>query len=303
MLQLLPPPVLGTLVAALFALNTVVWVSLFIPVIALRWVAACSSRFRERCSALLIACAWCWVAANSWIIEHTQRMAWDVELPDGLDPARSYLVVCNHRSWTDIFVLQHVFRGRIPFLKFFLKKELIWVPFLGIAWWALEFPFMHRHSRAALARHPEYRGQDMETTRRHCEKFRRSPVSVINFLEGTRFTATKHREQESPFAHLLKPRAGGVAYVLAAMGDCLSAVLDVTIAYPERPPDGMIWRLLQGKIPRIVVRVRLLPLPADTVGRDYLQDPDFSSRIRDWVNLIWQEKDRLMDRIGGPAES
>jgi 1-acyl-sn-glycerol-3-phosphate acyltransferase len=243
------------------------------------------------------------VGVNSWVVAATQNLVWDVTLPEGLDPTRSYLVVCNHRSWTDIFVLQHVFRGRVPFLRFFLKKGLIWVPFLGIAWWALEFPFMQRHSRAFLAKHPELRGRDMETTRRHCQKFRSSPVSVLNFLEGTRFTPGKHRAQASPFAHLLKPRAGGVAYVLAAMGDALSGVLDVTIAYPEHPPGAMLWQLLQGKIPRIVVRARLLPLPADTVGRDYVEDTVFSARMRAWVDRIWQEKDRLLDRLQGPAGS
>jgi 1-acyl-sn-glycerol-3-phosphate acyltransferase len=302
MLQLLPPPIVGTIALSLLTVNTVFWVALFIPVIAARLVVA-SARFRQRCSAVLVAFAWRWVGVNSWVIAAAQNLVWDVALPEGLDPTRSYLVVCNHRSWTDIFVLQHVFRGRVPFLRFFLKKELIWVPFLGIAWWALEFPFMQRYSRSFLAKHPELRGRDMETTRRHCEKFRNSPVSVLNFLEGTRFTPGKHLAQESPFAHLLKPRAGGVAYVLAAMGDALSGVLDVTIAYPDHPPDAMLWRLLQGKIPRVVVRARLLPLPADTVGRGYLADDDFSGRMRAWVDRLWQEKDRLLDRLHGPAGS
>jgi 1-acyl-sn-glycerol-3-phosphate acyltransferase len=302
MLQLLPPPIVGAIALSLLTVNTVFWVALFIPVIAARLVVA-SARFRQRCSVVLIAFAWRWVGVNSWVVAATQNLVWDVALPEGLDPTRSYLVVCNHRSWTDIFVLQHVFRGRVPFLRFFLKKGLIWVPFLGIAWWALEFPFMQRHSRAFLAKHPELRGRDMETTRRHCEKFRSSPVSVLNFLEGTRFTPGKHRAQASPFAHLLKPRAGGVAYVLAAMGDALSGVLDVTIAYPEHPPGAMLWQLLQGKIPRIVVRARLLPLPADTVGRDYVEDTVFSARMRAWVDRIWQEKDRLLDRLQGPAGS
>jgi 1-acyl-sn-glycerol-3-phosphate acyltransferase len=302
MLQLLPPPIVGAIALSLLTVNTVFWVVLFIPVIAARLVVA-SARFRQRCSVVLIAFAWRWVGVNSWVVAATQNLVWDVALPEGLDPTRSYLVVCNHRSWTDIFVLQHVFRGRVPFLRFFLKKGLIWVPFLGIAWWALEFPFMQRHSRAFLAKHPELRGRDMETTRRHCEKFRSSPVSVLNFLEGTRFTPGKHRAQASPFAHLLKPRAGGVAYVLAAMGDALSGVLDVTIAYPEHPPGAMLWQLLQGKIPRIVVRARLLPLPADTVGRDYVEDTVFSARMRAWVDRIWQEKDRLLDRLQGPAGS
>lgn len=288
MLHFLPSPLIGAIALSLLAVNTVFWVSCFVPVIAARWVVPGSS-FRQRCSAVLIAFAWHWVDFNSWIVKTTQNLTWEVELPQGLNPDRSYLVVCNHRSWTDIFILQHALKRRIPFLKFFLKKELVWVPFLGFGWWALDFPFMQRRSL----------GQDMETTRRHCAKFRRSPVSVLNFLEGTRFTPAKHQAQKSPFENLLKPRAGGTAFVLSAMGDCLSGVLDVTIVYPGNRPLPSIWQFLQGKIPRIVVRARLLPVPADTFGRDYLSDRDFSARMRDWANRIWQEKDHLFQSARG----
>jgi 1-acyl-sn-glycerol-3-phosphate acyltransferase len=224
---------------------------------------------------------------------------WDIDVPANLNPQASYLVISNHRSWTDIFVLQHVFKGRIPFLKFFLKKELIWIPLLGLAWWALDFPFMKRYSQQFIERHPELRGQDMVTTRKHCNRFRRYPVSVANFVEGTRFSAGKHASQNSPFQHLLKPRAGGVAFVLAAMGDCFSGILDVTIVYPENDSGALIWQLFQGKIHRIVVRAHLLPVPEDVIGKDYLADGDFRERIQNWLKRIWQDKDMLIDRMLG----
>jgi 1-acyl-sn-glycerol-3-phosphate acyltransferase len=147
-----------------------------------------------------------------------------------------YLVLANHQSWVDIVVLQTVLNRRIPFLRFFLKSELIWVPFLGLAWWALDFPFMKRYSRRTLARNPELAGKDIEATRRACEKFKGMPVSVMNFVEGTRFTAAKHGRQSPPYRHLLKPKAGGVAFVMDAMGSALHSVVDATIAYPAGIP-------------------------------------------------------------------
>ncbi len=71
---------------------------------------------------------------------------------DSLHQRGWYLVSSNHQSWVDILVLQRIFHGRIPFLKFFLKQELIWVPVIGLAWWALDFPFMKRGKGAVRGR-------------------------------------------------------------------------------------------------------------------------------------------------------
>ena len=148
-------------------------------------------------------------------------------------------MTCNHRSWVDIVVVQWLFNRRIPILKFFLKKELFWVPVLGMAWWALEFPFMKRYPRAVLEKRPGAAGAGPEATRLACERFRDVPVSVLNFLEGTRFSRGKRGRQYSPYQHLLLPRAGGVAQVVSTLGDRLRAWLDVTIVYPYgTPPSG-----------------------------------------------------------------
>ena len=176
----------------------------------------------------------------------------------GLDPRGWYLVNCNHQSWADILVLQHLFTRRIPLLKFFLKQQLVWVPVMGLAWWALDFPFMRRHSEEVLNKHPKLRSKDRETTRRACEKFSLIPTSVMNFCEGTRFTQVKHQRQRSPYRHLLKPKAGGIALALNAMGDRFHAVLDVTIVYPDGAPD--FWQFLSGRMKRARVRVQTLSL-------------------------------------------
>ena len=114
------------------------------------------------------------------------RTRWDVQGLEGLEPGGWYLVSSNHQSWVDILVLQKIFNRRIPLLKFFLKRELIWVPVIGLAWWALDFPFMRRRGGLAGA-------EDLERARQACRKFSVVPTSVINFLEGTRYTPRQAR--------------------------------------------------------------------------------------------------------------
>jgi len=224
-----------------------------------------------------------------------QRTRWDVRGLEGVDSGHSYLVTSNHQSWVDILVLQYLLNRRAPFLKFFLKQELIWVPVIGLCWWALEFPFMKRFSREYLERYPEKRGQDMLTTRKACERFRLSHVCVFNFLEGTRNTPAKHAAQGSPFRYLLKPKAGGIAFVLDAMGDQLSAMLNVTIHYPGGVPG--FWDLLSGRLGQVVVRLEQVEIPGDFIGRNYDRDETYRFAFQQWVNRLWEEKDALLSRL------
>ena len=296
MFRMLPSPVVGGIAFLLFCANTILWclvlffftlVKLVLPV----------KRVRQELSRLLTGIATIWIEGNSFIVHLTQNIHWDIQGVDNLSPKASYLVVSNHRSWTDIPVLQHSFKHRIPFLKFFLKQELIWVPMLGAAWWALDFPFLKRYSRRFLQKHPERRGKDVETTRKHCAKFKHASVSIMNFLEGTRFTSQKQQKQAAPYKNLLLPKAGGVAMVLSHMGDYLSHILDVTIVYPRNTRSVRFWDLLSGKIPTILVRVKQLPIPENVVGKDYNEDKAYRERIQQWVNALWEEKDRTIDSL------
>jgi len=208
-----------------------------------------------------------------------------------------YLVNCNHQSWVDILVLQHVFNRRIPLLKFFLKQQLIWVPVMGLAWWALDFPFMRRHSEAYLKKHPEMRGKDQQTTRQACEKFALIPTSVMNFMEGTRFTPAKHLRQQSPYRYLLKPKAGGMATALGAMGEKFHSILDVTLVYPNGTPN--FWEFLCGRLEHVVVRVRQLPVPQQLLDGDYANDPTVRQAYQLWVQQLWTDKDLLIKQVMG----
>lgn len=257
-----------------------------------------SRRARLACNPVLIWFAENWIAINSLMIDRFTRTRFHVEEQAALRPDGHYLVLANHQSWVDIVVLQKVFNRRIPFLRFFLKRQLFWVPVLGLCWWALDFPFMGRYTRQQIAKNPELGRRDMEATRRACEKFRAIPVSVMNFVEGTRFTPEKHARQASPYRHLLKPKSGGVAFVIDAMGDGLHAVLDVTIVYPGGRPSMV--DLMGGRIPDVRVIVRERPIPEALLGGDYQDDRAFRARFQQWMNGLWEEKDAELARALDP---
>ena len=293
----MPAFIRGSLALLLISLNTLAHVAVLFPVAVLKLLLPPA---RPMLSSWLVRIAESWIAVNSALMEGLARTRVEVDGLEGLRHEGWYLVLANHQSWVDIPVLQKVFNRRIPFLKFFLKRELIWVPVLGLAWWALDFPFMRRLTKSQLARNPALRGKDMEITRRACERFRVLPVSVMNFVEGTRFTEAKHSAQGGAYRHLLKPKAGGVSFVLGAMGDMLQSVVDVTIAYPGGRPT--VWQLLSGRVRQVRVKVRQRPIPTDLVG-DYASDPELRKRTQAWMNGLWADKDAdleaLLSRAGG----
>ncbi len=251
--------------------------------------------FRKICTVILIEIANLWIGFNNLLLTIMHRIEWDIEGAERLDPNDWYFVTCNHQSWADIPVVQKVLMRKIPMLKFFLKQQLIWVPLIGIAWWALDFPFMKRYTREEIEKKPALKGKDLETTRKACEKFKYTPVTVFNFLEGTRFTEEKYQRQKSPYTHLLKPKAGGAAFVLGAMGEQLHTMLNITIHYPG--DDRGFWSFMSGKIHRVVVRIQKLSIPDQFLSKDYMNDKQFRADFQDWVSRLWEEKDALLIQL------
>lgn len=288
--RVLVQPVRAALAFLVIGVSTVLHATPLLALALIKLVLP-SQRLRDRISGVLSALGHSWIHVNSWLVRAVgTRTILDT---DGeLDRHGWYLVICNHQSWADIPLLQQAFNTRIPLLKFFLKRQLIWVPVLGLAWWALDFPFMRRYTREQLEKHPEWRGKDMQATRAACEKFRRLPVAVMNFVEGTRFTPAKHSRQDSPYRHLLLPRAGGTAFVLQAMGGLFHAMLDVTLVYPGGRPT--IYDLLAGRVREVRIVVRQRPIPREFLDGDYENDADFRTRLQQWLNGIWREKDASM---------
>jgi 1-acyl-sn-glycerol-3-phosphate acyltransferase len=291
MLNFLPNVVVGILASILLFINVVFWFVFLISVAIIKILLPIPG-LRKIFDTVLTKIAEGWVTGNSTWMALTQKNQWDVQGVGELNYRGWYLVNANHQSWVDILVLQHVFNRKIPLLKFFLKQELIRVPIMGLCWWALDFPFMKRYSKEYLEKHPEMKGKDLETTRKACEKFSLIPTSVMNFLEGTRFTLKKHERQASPYKNLLKPKAGGIAFALNAMGDKFQSLLNVTIVYPEGIPT--FWDFLCGRVKKVVVRVKEEPIPEEFTEKDYNNDDTFRYEFQQWTHQLWLEKDQLI---------
>ena len=292
MLNFLPYWLRGILALVLVISNTFFLLP-FLLFGALLKVAIPLSFVKKLMTQFLIIIANLWVSINSFVLSLTQHINWTITGTENLRTDDWYFVNCNHQSWTDIPIVQKVMNGKTPMLKFFLKQELIWVPVMGVCWWALDFPFMKRFSFQYLKKHPEMKGKDLETTREACEKFKTTPVAVLNFLEGTRFTQAKHDKQQSPYNNLLKPKYGGAAFVLGSMGEQMHTMLDITIYYPDGIPN--FWDLLCGKVKNIVVDVKKVSIPDTLRGKDYSQDKVFKIEFQNWVKGVWQEKDALIE--------
>ncbi len=238
---------------------------------------------------------YCWCEGLALLLHLNPWLKWDVQGLEGLNKKNWYLLISNHNSWADIVVLCVLFRKHIPMNKYFLKQQLAWVPFIGLACWALDMPFMRRYSRSYLIRHPERRGKDVETTRRSCEKFRAHPTTIVNFVEGSRFTEEKKRETRSPYHNLLPPKAAGIAMALNVLGSQFDKLLNVTLCYPDNHTRPF-YDMLSGRLTRIVVRINLVPIGEELHG-DYVNDKNFKRGFQRWLNGLWEEKDRQLTDI------
>ncbi|MDT3320512.1 acyltransferase [Shewanella sp. SP1S2-4] len=275
-----------------YVINTVFWT---IPILLVSFIKLIPiSSLRTATSHVLDFCASAWISVNG-VIERCLHPV-KIELSGDTDFSTKewYMVIANHQSWVDILILQRIFNRKIPFLKFFLKQELIFVPILGLAWWALDFPFMRRYSTAQLRKNPKLKGKDIEITRKACAKFKAKPVSVMNFVEGTRFSKAKHQKQNSQFQHLLKPKAGGMAFALSAMGEQIHKLVDVSIYYPDTVPS--YWDYLTGKLPSVKVHIKVSDIDPAMRG-DYMNDRDFKIGFQEQLNQLWLTKDQVLSQL------
>ncbi|MDT3296360.1 acyltransferase [Shewanella sp. SP2S2-6] len=279
-----------------YVINTVFWT---IPILLVSFIKLIPiSSLRTATSHVLDFCASAWISVNG-VIERCLHPV-KIELSGDTDFSTKewYMVIANHQSWVDILILQRIFNRKIPFLKFFLKQELIFVPILGLAWWALDFPFMRRYSTAQLRKNPKLKGKDIEITRKACAKFKAKPVSVMNFVEGTRISKAKHQKQNSQFQHLLKPKAGGMAFALSAMGEQIHKLVDVSIYYPDAVPS--YWDYLTGKLPSVKVHIKVSDIDPAMRG-DYMNDRDFKIGFQEQLNQLWLTKDQVLSQLASQA--
>ena len=237
------------------------------------------------------------VLTNNVLMKISYDLEWNIQGLENLNMNGTYLVMSNHLSLLDIPALQRVFFRQIPFLRFFIKSQLIFVPFLGQGLWALGFPSMKRYSKETLNKHPELSGKDLETTKSSCENLRGQPVSMLIYAEGTRFTPEKHSKKKSPYKNLLKPRAGGINTVLSSLGDELTSILNVTLVYPGHTSPSLFDFLL-GKIPKVVIRIEVLKLGENDVPSfEKIKSKAGSLAVRNFLNQTWEVKDKIISKI------
>ncbi|WP_370262640.1 acetyltransferase [Limnobacter sp.] len=289
--KFLPKPLVGVLTVCAMTVCITFWFVVMLPFIALRLVPI--YRVQRWASNACVRIATWWVGSNQGIYALMHGVQGELRIHGDFQPHSSYLVVSNHAAWADILVLFNALHGHAPFGRFFLKKELIWVPIVGVVCWAMDFPFMKRHSQKAIARNPALAEQDLETTRKACAVYKESPVTVINFLEGTRFTPSKHARYKSPYQHLLPPKFGGLSASLNAMGEQFEALVDVTIAY-QAVKGNTTWSWLCGQQTGMQIEVHLLPIPQEMIAGDYRNNPDFKQAFKAWVAGLWQTKDQRL---------
>lgn len=292
-MRLLWTSVRGLLSLTLFVVMTLL-VSVPLIILSLAKLLLQKTPLRAGLTRALDEVASAWVSLNN---AH-QRLLLPTRIvatgPSEFDAPQWFMLVVNHQSWVDILVLLRTFNRRLPYWKFFLKTSLLWIPVLGLAFWALDFPYMRRHSKEEIERDPSLAGRDLEMTRRQCQRYASHPVTIISYLEGTRFTWEKHRKQQSPYRHLLIPKAGGLAFTLAAMDGRLQQLLDVTIHYPGGVPT--FWDYVCGRVERINLDVKVRDIGPERVG-DYTEDAAFRENMHQWVNSLWEEKDQLLDAL------
>ena len=239
-----------------------------------------------------------WLSVNNWLIDHVlPELQWDISIDPDLELSMQgrYLMTCNHQSWVDTTVNQYFGLTRMPLTRFFTKWELMFIPFVGQAFKILGFPMMKRHSKARIAKNPELKNRDLEEARRACQQLLSQPFTLLNYLEGTRFTAEKHAAQQSPFQNLLKPKAGGLALALNILGDNIDAFVDMTIVYPDGVPGyGDFWL---GEVNRIAINLRKIEIPIWVKQGSYENDPEYRDKFQSWIDQLWQEKDQLISQM------
>lgn len=241
-----------------------------------------------------------WINSNNAVIDMVlPQKDWRISLPDDVYTDGKYLLISNHQSWVDTSIVQYISQDRLPLTRFFTKFELIYIPIVGQTFYFLDFPMMRRHSKADIAKNPALKGQDLKEAKRACTLLKDKPFTLLNYLEGTRFTPIKHEKQQSPYTHLLKPRAGGLALAINALGAEVDGILDMTIVYPDGVPSySDLWK---GNIKRLSVDVRYIDIPDGlsmaVQNGGYEDDDAIKTRMFNWVEQIWRQKDERITEM------
>ena len=285
----------GIVAFFLLVINTLFWCAFLLTIAILKLLLPIQS-WKRTCTKLIINIGECWIYCNGLWIKLLHRPAWTIDGFESLDQSDWYLSVANHQSWADIFVLQGITNRKIPMLKFFMKHVLIWVPVIGLAWWALDMPFLKRYTKEQLEKNPQLRGKDIKAMEKSFDRFSRYPVSIFSFAEGTRFSVKKKTDQMSNYKNLLNPKSGGIGLTLTTM-PYIRMLLDFTIYYEGA--KRTFWDFLCGRMSDVTIKVKQIKIPDNLLGRNYEEDIKFREDLKEWIEGLWLEKDNYIEEIKG----
>tara|TARA_B100001109_G_scaffold5460_1_gene4214 strand:+ start:157 stop:1032 length:876 start_codon:yes stop_codon:yes gene_type:complete len=283
----------GVIAFLAVVLNTLFWCIFLLSIAVFKLIIPIEG-WKRLCTKLIINIGECWIFCNGLWMKILHRPEWKIEGFESLDKNNWYLSVANHQSWADIFVLQAITNRNIPMLKFFMKHVLIWVPVIGLAWWALDMPFLKRYTKEELEKNPKLRGKDIRAMEKSFERFSRYPVSIFSFAEGTRFTEDKKESQNSKYNYLLNPKSGGIGLTLTTM-PYIKLMLDFTIVYHS--DVRTFWDFLCGRMSKVTIKVREVEIPSNLLGKNYEEDIRFRDELKTWMENLWREKDKCIEEL------
>jgi len=231
------------------------------------------------------------VASITTALKILHKLEWDFQIPEDVNADTWYIAMSNHQSWADIFILLAAGHKKIPLLKFFMKKELQWIPIIYLVHKTIDMPFLNRHSRAQIQANPELKKIDFENAKIAAKRFSRNPSTAFSFAEGTRFTLQKHSAQESPYSDLLKPKVGALAIALSGMPQ-VNTLVDFTVVYATEKRST--WDFLCGNLSRAKVAAKTYALPENLKNRSFEEDDDYRRSFQTFVDAIWLEKQQTI---------
>ncbi|MBK2086064.1 acetyltransferase [Francisella adeliensis] len=246
---------------------------------------------KYHCTTAVQALASFWVSFAILVTELFSPTEIEFEQNAELRRKNSYLIISNHKSWLDTLILILAFHKKIAFPKFFMKFQMFFVPLIGIVCWALEFPAMKRYSKEYIAKHPDKEGKDIEMTKEYCQSLSDRPTTIVNFVEGTRYTDQKAKK--SNYSHLLRPKAGGIAVILKSLSGKMTGILNTTIVYEN--PNQTLWDFMIRKTKKIKVKVDFIPIAEVPLG-DYFNNANDKKTFQNWLNNLWLKNDKYIDQ-------
>ena len=284
--------IIGITSITILVLNTFILSCLLIPLGIIKFFLPITA-LKVLFTKFIIKVGELWIFTNKIWVKALHNPKWQIIGKENIKSDGWTIATSNHQSFADIFLLQDITNRKMPMLKFFMKYVLIYVPVIGLSWWALDMPFLKRYTKKQLENNPELRGKDVREMKRALKHYALYPVTVFSFAEGTRFTIKKNLHQKSPYKNLLKPKEGGLATALSLVNE-IDSLIDFTIKFDTKKRS--FWDYLCGRMNSVKVIIREIKIPAKFLNIDLLENKILRSEFKDWLHDIWNEKDTLIGK-------